>query len=406
MIARSFKMAFSNIKINLTRTIITIIGISISVFSLCLISVVGNFSRELLDEEFKSLGSDSIIVGITDEGAKIPLTDKESNIIKVNSNVKSVASVLTKFSQVRMHGYISKCLVWGIDENAKNIVSLKTMYGRGLLREDIASGDKVCLVDKNIAKLFYNRENIVGKNIDILLNGKYNRFKIIGVVRTGGGLTNGIMSNYVPGFIYVPNTCLKNILGTNQYDKFAVEIKDKALKKETADNIEQSLLSLIGKQKGYRAEDMEKVNEQGKMISAYVEASLSATAGISLLVATMSIMTIMISESKYRVKEIGIKKSIGANNLDIIAEFTAEIFTLGLIGSIIGISFAELALLFIRLFLGFNNNLDLLLLNPKSISLGVLAPVLYSLLSISLSLAFGIYPAYKASKIDITQALK
>ena len=406
MIARSFKMAFSNIKINLTRTIITIIGISISVFSLCLISVVGNFSRELLNKEFKSLGSDSIIVGITDEGAKIPLTDKESNVIKANSNVKSVASVLTKFSQVKMHGYVSKCLVWGIDENAKNIVSLKTMYGRGFLREDIASSDKVCLVDKNIAKLFYNRENIVGKNIDILLNGKYNRFKIIGVVRTGGGLTSGIMSNYVPGFIYVPNTCLKNLLGTNQYDKLAVEIKDKALKNETADNIEQSLLSLIGKQKGYRAEDMEKVNEQGKMISAYVEASLSAIAGISLLVATMSIMTIMISESKYRVKEIGIKKSIGANNLDIIAEFTAEIFTLGLIGSIIGISFAELALLFIRLFLGFNNNLDLLLLNPKSISLGVFAPVLYSLLSISLSLAFGIYPAYKASKIDITQALK
>ena len=114
----------------------------------------------------------------------------------------------------------------------------------------------------------------------------------------------------------------------------------------------------------------------------------------------------MISESKYRVKEIGIKKSIGANNLDIIAEFTAEIFTLGLIGSIIGISFAELALLLVRLFLGFNNDLGLQLLNPKSISLGAFAPAFYSLLSISLSLAFGIYPAYKASKIDITQALK
>lgn len=402
MFSRSIKIAYSNIKSNLTRSIITIIGIAIAVLSLCLIAVIGDFGKEMISSEFKSLGGECLMVGVNGEENNLPLTDNEAEILKSNKYVSSVSSIITKLTQIRMRGYISKSLVWGIDENAKDIVSLKIVYGKLFSKDEIRARENVCVVDKTVAKSFYGRENIVGKNIDIFLNGAYVRFKIIGVVKTGGGMMQGIMADYIPNFVYIPSSVLQKYLGTSQYDKFAV-LTNKNMDKVVASNsIQNTLSNATGMVNGYIIKDMSEANEQAENLTKNIEKILSFIALISLIVATMNIMTIMVSATKERTREIGIKKAVGATTFDILLEFAAEILTLGLIGSIIGTLFAEGLLacfnMALKAFQATNLNL--------SLSLGFIAPITFSALSVGLSLVFGIYPAYKASKLDAVDALR
>lgn len=389
-----FKIAIQNIINNRSKTIITIISICIAVCSVCIISAVGTTGEILIKDELNQLGANCITVGINGETSGIPLNNKQLEIVKNNMNVKDVTPIITKLSEIKSRGYISKCVVWGVDENAKNIVSLKTLYGNSLSKENIIAKQNVCVVDNHIANIFYGRDNVVGKKINILFNNKYVNFDIIGVVQTGGNLTQNIVGGYMPSFVYIPCTTMQKHLLNTKYDKIAFTVKENCDEELSQKIINTQLSNEIGIDNGYVMQNLNNSNKQIDNVTKLVSKILTAIAGISLIVATLSVMTIMFSAVKERTKEIGIKKAIGASQWVILSEFSAEIFTLGLIGSIIGNILAYIILITFGIIFNISFHITIFMM------------IKFSIITIILSMIFGIYPAYKASKLNAVDALR
>lgn len=389
-----FKIAINNIIKNKSKTVITIISICIAVCSVCIISAVGATGQVLIKNELNQLGANCITVGINGETSGIPLNYNQVEIIKSNKNVKDVTPIITKFAEIKLRGYISKSVVWGIDESAKDIVSLKTLYGTNLTKENILAKQNVCVVDKHIANMFYGRDNVVGKKIDILINNNYITFDIIGVAQTGGSMAQNLMGGYIPSFVYIPCTTMQKYLLQQEYDKIAFTLNENSNEDLSQKIITSQLSEEIGINNAYVSQNLNSSNQEIDNITKLVSQVLTAIAGISLIVATLSVMTIMFSAVKERTKEIGIKKAIGASRTVILSEFAAEIFTLGFIGSIIGNVLAFILLtIFGALFkVDFQITISLMLK--------------FSAITIALSMLFGIYPAYKASKLNAVDALR
>ena len=122
--------------------------------------------------------------------------------------------------------------------------------------------------------------------------------------------------------------------------------------------------------------------------------ALSIVAGISLVVSGLSVMTVMLVSVKERTREIGIKKSIGAKNYDILTEFLTESVLITLIGGIIGLLFG----LSVSTVAGFITGL------PSFMGIEGIAFVLIFVMLVGA--VFGAYPAYKASKLSPVEALR
>ncbi|MEG1448102.1 MAG: FtsX-like permease family protein, partial [Oscillospiraceae bacterium] len=230
--------------------------------------------------------------------------------------------------------------------------------------------------------------------IDILIGNNYVSFDIIGVVQTGGNITQNIMGGYIPSFVYIPCTTMQKYLFQQEYDKIAFTLNEDVDEQLFQKVITDQLSEEVGIKNAYVSQNLNSTNQEVENITKLVSKVLTAIAGISLVVATMSVMTIMFSAAKERTKEIGIKKAIGASRSVILTEFAAEIFTLGFIGSIIGSTLAFLILMVFGGIFGVKFEITFMLLFK------------FSVITITLSMLFGIYPAYKASKLNVVDALR
>lgn len=391
-----FKNAIKNIFRKKGRSILTIIGIAIGVASVTIISNISSCGTTVINEELNSLGLGGITISANSspETGDIPLSENELEIINKVSNVKNAMPVIMRNVEICSRKNTTNALLWGIDSNANQIISLKTLYGRTINQSDVKFGKNVCLVDQNFSKSNYNRENIVGKKISITLGENNEDYEVIGIVKTGSGLLQNIIGDYIPNFIYMPYTTIQNVTENSSFDQIAVKINDKADLNSVSENIVESLENQININGSYKSNNLIKQRDGLLNLMDIITVILSLVGAISLLVASLSIMTVMLVSVNERVREIGIKKSIGAKRQTILFEFLIEAMTLTAIGCISGlliglvISYIGSYLFGIKLTL----RTDIILLT-----------LIFSLISGTL---FGIYPASKASKLNPVDSLR
>ncbi len=386
----SVLLSFRNIFRKGLRTTITILGVAVGVASVLLISTISDIGIKTVENELDSLG----INGISITPQKATITDSDLALIKSQKGVKVAMPMLTLQSKLIQNDIEKEIMIWGVDENAKEVVAFDVLYGRSLTKQDINEKKNICLIDASVAKAVFGRENVIGKKINLNMKNYYEKFLIVGVTSSESGILQNIMGNIVPSFCYIPYSCFSQSLGTENFYQVAVKLNSEDLSKTVSKNIKLLLDNEKGTKNSVKTGDLASGRETLTGLFDTVASVFFIVGIITLLVSGLGIMTVMLVSVNERTREIGIKKAIGANFSNILAEFLFEALTICAIGSIIGIVIS-IAIIFIG---------SLILNIDFSIKISTI--ILAFLSAIGVGACFGLYPAVKAAKMRVVDALR
>ena len=255
-----------------------------------------------------------------------------------------------------------------------------------IARYDIPTKGKRCVV--------LGRSNIVGKTVGIYLGGQYYDFTVVGVAKSGITGLQSMMAGIIPDFAYVPFTTMQDITGKNTFDKIALLLNKDSADKNLTLTLKEEINGLKNTENAIAINNFQSQKGQLQDILGIISAALSLIAGISLLVSGITVMTTMLVSVGERTREIGIKKSIGARDRDIMEEFLLESVLLTALGSIGGIILGVLVCWIGCLILGVE------LIVP------VTAIAAAFFFSVFMGAAFGVYPAAKAAGLRPIEALR
>lgn len=387
------RSAYHNLGRKKGRTVLTILGITIGVASVILIGNISQCGSNALTNELDSLGLNGLSISCQ-TGSSVTLKDTDLNLVKKCDGVDQATPLLMQSTTVSARETETKALVWGIDTTASQIVSIQILYGRMFTSKDISTNANVCLVDESFSRNAYMRSNIIGKHVSVQCGGALEDFEVIGVIKTGSGLLQNMLGNYIPTFVYVPYTTMQTASGRSSFDQIAVKIDPSSDLDSTGKAIVATLNQNNGTTDTFVSNNLAEQKDGLDNILNIVTLILSAVGAISLLVASLSIMTVMLVSVSERTREIGIKKAIGAKRKDIMLEFMLEAIFISIFGCAVGIvlgygiSYAGASLFGITL----GTRWDIF--------------VLSIIFSLSTGTIFGVYPAIKASALKPVDALR
>lgn len=375
------------------RSVLTVTGIAIGVFAIVLISVLGETGSAKISKAVSDMGINSVMVQ-AQNSEESDLSDEDVAALAQISGVRKAMPLMGSYTEELMLDSEGDCMVWGVSEDAREIISLTALHGRLIDRGDIAGQKNVCVIDEEIALGAYGRSNVVGKTVSLYLGGSRRDFEIVGVAGSGISPLQNMLSGIVPRFVYIPYTTMQSLTGRRGYDKIAVLTEPDANSEKLAEQITDRLERTRGEADGISVNNLQQNKTTLDGILLTVKLLLSGVAGISLVVSGITVMTTMLARVGERRREIGIKKAIGAKNRTLAAEFLGESLVLTAVGGIFGIAAGFLVSWTGCSVLGVAMKADIPL---------ILAAFAAAVLT---GAAFSVYPAMKAAAMKPVDALK
>lgn len=394
MLIDTVLLSMKNLGRKKSRSLLTVMGIAIGVASVVLIASIGDIGKYTINQELDSLGVGGIMISGNKKIPGASLDNRHLEAIRQSGAVDSAIPIVVDYTKSYMRGLMLDTVVWGIDYGANQVIALDTLYGRLITKNDVLADKRVCVVDQNIAQAYYRRDNIVGKTMTLQFATGYEEFQVVGVVASGGSLMQGMMGSLIPSFIYLPYSTMQALSGKDSFDQIAIKIKDSIDPEVAGAQLISISNGVSGVSSGFKAENMQSQKNKLNGVLDIITVVLAAIAGVSLIVAGLSIMTVMLVSVNERTREIGIKKSIGANKKNIMWEFLIEAFTISLLGSLAGTAIGILLLVVGCLPFGIPVRFNVELI------------IFCIIFSVLIGVVFGVYPATIASKLRPVDALR
>ena len=402
-IIENFKSAIFNILASKMRTFLTTLGIIIGITAVIIITAIGKGFQNDMNETFSGIDSGAIEVytsyneTIRDKD-KFTLKDLDSlreleNIEFVSPSYGSNVSV-----ELKDPSQLKSCILNGTNEDAKGLKNLKMKYGRFIDEKDRQGKSKVCVIDNNLAKEIFGREDAIGETISaetVFGDIKSIELEVIGVYEIE-------QADFYTPSIYFPIETSMDFLGNTEqtFETINLKVIDSSIFDKTKREILKVLTSNHNNQeeKYQVSGSFEMMNTMSATIQMFT-VFIGLVASISLLVGGIGVMNIMLVTVTERTKEIGIRKSLGATNSNIKMQFLIEAITVALLGGVVGIILG-----YIGSFLAGK----VISLMGSTLKPEVSIPVVIGavLISSMIGVIFGVYPAGKAAKLDPIEALR
>lgn len=398
-----FKIALKAISNNKTRAFLTMLGIIIGVGAVITMIAIGQGAKQSIQNEISSMGSNIIMIhpgGDRRGGVKLSADEMQTLTIDDYEALRNECIYITALSpNVSASGQLVSgnnnypASVSGVGTEYLKIRQLNIEDGEMFTEHDVKTSAKVCVIGKTIVdNLFPDSGSPVGKTIRI----NQVPLKVIGVLEAKGYNSMGMDQDEIVLAPYT--TVMKRLLAVDYLQGiFASAISEDMTEYATAETEEilrrQHRLK-TGEADDFMIRSQQELSDMMDKTTNILTTLLACIAGISLLVGGIGIMNIMYVSVTERTREIGLRMSVGAKGVDILAQFLIEAILISITGGIIGILLGGTICLCVNLIANW------------PVSVQTWSVILSFGVCTVTGVFFGWYPAKKAAALDPIDALR
>ena len=397
------KIAVRALANNKLRGFLTMLGIIIGVASVITMLAIGQGSKRSIQAQISEMGSNMIMIhpgadvrgGVRQDASAMETLKLQDyiNIVDETRFVSAVSPSVNSSGQAIYGANNAPTTVYGISPDYLEIRRYKVEDGDMFTEQDIQTAAKVCVVGKTVVdNLFPDGGNPVGK----VIRFQKLPFRIVGVLESKGYNSMGMDQD---DLILAPYTTIqKKVLAITHLQGITCS----ALKEEYTDQAIDEITEILRRNHKLKESDdddftIRSQQELSTMLTSTTDMMtvlLAAVAGISLLVGGIGIMNIMYVSVTERTREIGLRMSIGAKGIDILAQFLIESILISVTGGLIGVVFGVGAALVVNGVAHFP-----IFIQPWSVILS------FAVCTVT-GVFFGWYPAKKAAQLDPIEAIR
>jgi len=413
---REVRLGIENLLLHKLRSLLTLLGVVFGVGSVvAMLSVGEGASKEALDQ-IKRLGSTNLLISSV-KPAKQQLQSQMSSFVSTYgltyadhariaeglATVERTAPVKSMRQDASLHGRTIELRVVGTTPDWFDLVPREVLAGRELLDSDADRMGAVAVLTEFGARKLLATERTIGQTIRIGANA----FEVVGIVRSMGGQAGQIQLPDDEIDVYIPLGIARSYYGdvnmriaTGSVDAEQVQLHQIIAQVDAIENVEavaeaiDHMLARFHQKKDYITHVPLALLREAEAIKRRYNIVLGSIAGISLVVGGIGIMNIMLASVTERTREIGIRRAIGAKRRQIVAQFLIETVVLSTTGGLIGLAVGVLVPRLITSISGMAT-----ILTP----LGIVLPLL---ISASIGVVFGLYPAVRAAQVEPIVALR
>lgn len=401
MLTNALLIALKEIRRNLLRSFLTILGIVIGVASVIAMVMIGDGTTANVKQSISKLGTNMLTLRVGQERRGAPRDDNsakpftQDDIVAIKNDIQNIKAVAAENSTKMNIVYGNKSTsssVIGTSNDYFIIKDWELLEGRTFEESELNSGKSSCIVGTTIVKQLFDAESPIGANIRL----KNISCNIIGVLKSKGAAAFG---NDQDEIIIVPLKMYQSkIKGNKDISSILISITEgkyiEGAKTDITLLIQERRAIKVGEADNFHIRDMEDLLSTMTSTTKMLTYLLGSIAAISLLVGGIGIMNIMLVSVTERTREIGTRLAIGAMESEVLLQFLVEAVVLSMFGGIIGIVFG-MCIGYIVV-----NSMDLLFIINNQI---IMISFFFSTL---IGVVFGYFPARKAARLNPIEALR
>jgi len=410
LFGEAISIALQSLRANKLRSLLTVLGILIGVSSVIAVVAITEGLDAYMSEKVLELGTKAFrlqsrpdIINSHEmwmemmKRKRLNMDDYEA-VRKACTLCSEVGAQVWTGTNVKRGRVIQKNVgVAGITENIARIGTIRELVaGRHIVQQDVTQSAMVGVIGTDLVDAFFGMMEPIGKEIDI--DG--HPIKVIGVAEKKGAVFGESQDN----FVWLPITTFQKFYGTRRSFSIQAEARTMAVFEAAQDQVRVTMRArrhlTYNKPDNFNIETGETVMELWQTMTRGIYVVTFVVTAISLLVGGIVVMNIMLVSVTERIKEIGVRKALGARRGDILRQFLVESVILSAFGGFLGVLGAAAFSTILASVLGNMMSANFSApVRPWAVALAIGASSIVGLVA-------GIYPANNAAKLDPVEALR
>jgi putative ABC transport system permease protein len=399
MLWNALLLALREIRRNVLRSVLTILGIVIGVAAVIVMVTLGDGATLAVTSQIQSLGSNLLMIrtgqhmGPMSGAGGAPFTLEDA--VAVGRDVPAILAVAPSASQslTAVAGNANwSATVTGTDNRFFDVRNWTFAAGRPFTEAELRSGRAVCVIGATVRKELFGPQDPLGQKIRL----KQVSCEVVGLLEAKGQSTMGTDQDDL--MVMPLRTFHRRLAGNRNVTLIQVSVREGESTERAKEDIERLMRKrrhiASGEQEDFSVRDMKEIANMLAGTTKVLTTLLSAVAAVSLLVGGIGIMNIMLVSVTERTREIGIRLAIGALEREVLMQFLVEAVALSSLGGVLGIVLA------IGAAVGLAGVLEV----PYVFNGGIVVTAF--LFSAAVGVVFGYFPARRAARLDPIEALR